>query len=79
MHARTASPQHKAYVVACGEWTSMALKYSATLAKLCGVTGNDVAPIARAIESECRVGAEAAAAADVAGGVAAVSGIVEAA
>lgn len=44
---------HRAYIDACGEWTSGALKHSATLATLCELSGGDAAPIRTAIEWAC--------------------------
>jgi len=44
---------HKAYVSACGDWTSGAMMHSATLAKLCQVTEGNTQPITAAIQSAC--------------------------
>ena len=44
---------HKAYVKSCGEWTTGALKHSATLAELCHTTGGDAKPIMAALAEAC--------------------------
>jgi len=44
---------HSAYVRSCGEWTTGALKHSATLAKLCAATSGNAASITAAIASAC--------------------------
>jgi len=44
---------HKAYVASCGEWTTGALKHSASLAKLCMHTKGDAEPIRAAIAGVC--------------------------
>ena len=42
---------HQAYLGSCGEWSSAALKHSATLAKLCAES--DIGAIRTAIDSAC--------------------------
>jgi legumain len=44
---------HKAYIAKCGEWTTGALKHSATLAEMCAATRGDAAPVISAIHSAC--------------------------
>ena len=44
---------HLMYTSACGEWTTGALKHSATLAKLCELTAGDATPIRTAIKRVC--------------------------
>ena len=46
---------HKAYIKACGEWTSGALKHSADLAALCAATRGDARAIVAAIQETCSV------------------------